>query len=340
MTRRRGAARGCSRSRSRRRTASWRPAPGSRAATRWSCRPSRPAGSTARFSSPYAGIDADDLLVLGEDRVPLPGAAAEEAVEVLEAPAGGPPVERSARSLLPVGRQVPLAEGGRVVAVVAQDPRQRRAIAGQRGGVARVAAGELADRAEADGMAVAAGEQGRPRRRADGRHVEAVVADAALGHPGVVRCLDRAAERARVAEAGVVDEHEQDVRRAIGRRRMPDQVPVRLRSGERPVDDPANGGRRMGRWLRSTTGMTAISSLVVWTRDPSHQGPFRRSGTRRLPSCALDADGSPLCSVPFRLGMDPMPRVSDSTGGGHHPIDLKPRRAVDVASGASINRGG
>ncbi len=182
-------------------------------------------------------IDADDLLVLGEDGVPLPGAAAQEAIEVLEAPAGWPAIERSSRPLLPVRREVPLAERRRVVAVIAQDARQRRAIPRERGGVPRIAARELAHRPETDGVTVATGQQRGPRRRADGRHVEPVVAHAAVGHPGVVGGLDRAAECARVSEARVVDEHEQDVRRTVRGRRMTDEVPVGLRAGERPVDD-------------------------------------------------------------------------------------------------------
>ena len=187
-------------------------------------------------------VDADDLLVLGKDGVPLPGAAAEEAIEVLEAPTRRPAVERPRRSLLPIRGQVPLAEGGGAVAVVAQDPRQRRAVAGQRGGVARVPARELADRAEADRVAIASGQQRCPGGRADGRDMEAVVAHAALGDARVVRRLDGAAEGARIAEAGVIDEHEQDVRRAVGRRRMADQVPVRLGAGQGLRDSP--GERR------------------------------------------------------------------------------------------------
>ena len=171
----------------------------------------------------------------------MAGAATEEAIEILESPACRPAVERPGRALLSVGRQVPLAEGGRAIAVVAQDARQRSAVARQRGGVAGVATRELAHGAEADRVAVAAGEQRRARRRADGRDMEAVVADAAVGHARVVRRLDRAAEGARVAEAGVVDEHEQDVRRPLGRRRMADQVPVRLRSGQRAIDCTREG---------------------------------------------------------------------------------------------------
>ena len=222
-------------------------------------------------------VDTDDLLVLGDDRVPLPGAAAEEAVEVLEAPAIRPAVEWSGRPLLAVGRQVPLAERRRAVAVVAQDRGQGRGVTRQRGGVARIAAGELAHGAEADRVAVAAGEQRRPGRRADGRDMEAVVADTALGHPGVVRGLDRAAERARVAEAGVVDEHEQDVRRTIGRRGMADEIPVRLGSGEGPVGDPAE--------RRAPDGQVAAIDvrhrrdlLLVHARPPQRDCVSRRLG--------------------------------------------------------------
>ena len=171
---------------------------------------------------------ADDLLVLGQARVPLARAAAEDAVEVVEAPAVGPPVERTRRALLTVRGQMPLAERRGAVAVVAQDPRQRRAVAGQDRRVARVAAGELTDRAEADGVVVAARQQGRSRRRAQRGDVEPVVAQPALGQAGVVRRLDRSTERAGVAEAGVVDEHQQHVRRAGWRFGAADQVPVRL----------------------------------------------------------------------------------------------------------------
>ena len=71
---------------------------------------------------------ADDLLVLGQAGVPLARAAAEEAVEVVEAPAVRPAVERPGGALLAVRGQVPLPERGGAVAVVAQDPRQRRTV--------------------------------------------------------------------------------------------------------------------------------------------------------------------------------------------------------------------
>ena len=142
-------------------------------------------------------LRSDDLLVLRQARVPLAGPAAEEAVEVVEPPAGRPAVERPGRALLPVGRQVPLAERRGAVAVVPQDTRQRRAIARKGGRVPGEPARELTDRAEADGVAVPPGQQRRPRRRAQRRDVEPVVPQAPLGHPRVVRRVDRPAEGAR-----------------------------------------------------------------------------------------------------------------------------------------------
>jgi hypothetical protein len=84
-------------------------------------------------------------------------------------------------------------------------------------------------------VVVAAGERRSARRRAHRRHVIAVVGEAALGDARHVRRRDRAAEGARVAEAGVVDQHEEDVRRALGRRRSHHQRPV----GDRLVEGAA-----------------------------------------------------------------------------------------------------
>ena len=181
------------------------------------------------------GRRADDLLVLSQARVPLPRASAEEAVEVVEAPADRPAVERPGGSLLAVRRQMPLPERRGAVPVVPQDPRKRNAVVRKEPRVAGERARELTDGTEADGMVVAAGQQRRPRGRAQRGHVEAVVPQAALGHPRVVRSLDRPAERRRIAEPGIVDQHQEHVGRAVGSAHVPDRVPVRLRALERPV---------------------------------------------------------------------------------------------------------
>ena len=164
-------------------------------------------------------------------------AAAEDPVEVVEAPAVRPPVERPGRALLAVGGQVPLPDGGRAVAVVPQDPRQRRAVPRQQRGVAREPTGELADRPEADRVVVPAGQQRRARGGAQRRDMEPVVAQPTLRDTRVVRRLDRAAEGARVPEPGVVDEDQEDVRRAFRRGRVSNEVPVGHRSVEGPIGD-------------------------------------------------------------------------------------------------------
>ena len=193
---------------------------------------------------------ADDLLVLGQARVPLARSPAEEAVEVVEPPAHGPAVERPGRALLSVRRQVPLAERGGAVAVVPEDSRERNAVIRDERRVAGEPGRELADRAEADRVAVAAGEERRPRRGAERGDVEAVVADTLVRHPRVVRCVDRAAEGCGIAETRVVDQHHQDVRGPIGSLDVADRLPVRLRAVERAFRDAAEG-RHADRQLAS-----------------------------------------------------------------------------------------
>ncbi len=178
---------------------------------------------------------ADDLLVLRQARVPLTRPAAEEPVEVIESPAGGPAVERPGGTLLAVRRQVPLAERRGAVPVVPQDSREWDAVVRDERRVARESGRELADRAEADRVAVAAGEQSRSRRRAQRCNVEAVVLQALVGRPGVVGRRDRPAEGRRIPEAGVVDQDQEDVRRTVWGRDVPDRLPVRLRAVERPL---------------------------------------------------------------------------------------------------------
>ena len=152
--------------------------------------------------------DAQRPVVLGDDGVVLAGGAAEEAPPVVEAPGLGPVVERTGRALHVVRREVPLAEAAGDVAVLLEDAREGGAGARLAGRVAGEGPRELGDGAEADAVLVAAGEQRRARRRAHGRHVEAVVRDAHVLHAREGRRVYRAAEAVDGAEAGVVDEDE------------------------------------------------------------------------------------------------------------------------------------
>ena len=182
---------------------------------------------------------ADGGLVLGDHRVVLARFAAEEPPEVVEPPAVRPAIERPRWSLLRVRGQVPLAERRGRVAVLLQDPRERRTVLRHQRAVARVSARELADLSESDRVMVPPGEHRRSRWGAEGGDVEPVVLQPAVGHPGQARRLDGSSERARCSEACVVDEHEQHIRRALGRLWRSDEVPIRLRPDERPVRHPA-----------------------------------------------------------------------------------------------------
>ena len=223
-----------------------------------------------------------DLLVLGDQRVVLARLAAEEAPVVVEPEAGRPAVEGPGRALLVVGRQMPLADGGGHIAVLLQDPRERRAVAGDGGVVAGERARELGDEAEADSVLVASREHRRPRWRAHRGDVEAVVAQSLVGHAREVRRVDRASERARVAKAGIVDQHEQHVRSALRRLDVHRLVPVRLRSLERLL---------RGRRRRAAAGSAASYGLLsrrssVCTSPVAAHVKLRRalSGTHPIPS--------------------------------------------------------
>ena len=66
-------------------------------------------------------LHLEGMGAFGELRVPLVGFAAEEAVEVVEALVGGPVVEGSGEGGFGVGDEVPLAEAGGGVAVLAEE---------------------------------------------------------------------------------------------------------------------------------------------------------------------------------------------------------------------------
>ena len=100
-------------------------------------------------------IDLDHAVV--DERIPLVGLAADEAVELVETLVGGPAVERARHAGLPRGGFVPLAEGAGAVAVEPQHFRQRRDAVRDLPGVAGEGRRGLHDRAGVGGVVVAAG---------------------------------------------------------------------------------------------------------------------------------------------------------------------------------------
>ncbi len=103
------------------------------------------------------------------------------------------------------------------VAVVEQDAADGRLVLGDDAVVAGEAGRLLRDHAEAHRVVVASRDQRGARRRAQRRREHAVVAQAFLCDAVHRRCRDHAAERARHAEAGVVGDDQEHVRRALRR---------------------------------------------------------------------------------------------------------------------------
>ena len=176
----------------------------------------------------------DELVVVDQVRIPLVGLAAEEAVEAIEALLQRPLLARRARGDVLLRHVVILAEPERAPAVVLEDLRHRRALERD----ASVRAGEavraLGDRRHAVQVMVAAGQQRGARRRAQRGRMPLRIAQAAVGQLLERRHVDAAAEGRPRGEAGVVVQHEQDVR-----------VPRRALSpaGTAP-SRPRNHGRR------------------------------------------------------------------------------------------------
>ncbi len=116
----------------------------------------------------------DVVVVADEVRGPVVGVALQEAVVALEAEAERPGVEGPGGRALPAWGEVPLADGHRRVAGVAQQPGERGGRLGQAGVVAGEGQRDVGQEAHPDGVVVAPGEERCPGRRAQRRDVEAV----------------------------------------------------------------------------------------------------------------------------------------------------------------------
>ena len=152
-------------------------------------------------------LDLDQPVV--DERIPLVGLAADEAVELVEALVRGPAIERSRHAGLPRGRLVPLAERAGAVAVEPQHLGEWRDAVRVLPGVAGKRRRRLHDRAGVDGVMVPPGLERVARRRAQRRRVEVVEAQSAAAPPDPSsacgwdrrRCSARRSRRRRSARS-------------------------------------------------------------------------------------------------------------------------------------------
>ena len=174
----------------------------------------------------------DVVVVADQVGRPVVGVALEEAVVALEPHPERPAVEGAGGRPLPARREVPLADGQGAVAGVAQQAGEGRRALGQPGGVAGVAHRQVGQKAHPHRVVVASGEERGPGRRAQGGHVEAVVAQPAVGQAVDVRRGDVRAEAPQLGEAGVVEDDGHHVGGTRGRLGLGGMDGRRLRDGE------------------------------------------------------------------------------------------------------------
>jgi hypothetical protein len=168
------------------------------------------------------------ILVLVDRRIPLVHLAADETVEIVKPQRVRPAAMRTDHARLRAGDVVVLADPGSRVSVVLQDAAHRSRVLRNDAGVAGKAGTRLHNDAGASGMVVVTSQQRGPGRRADGRRVEPVVAQAVLGQFRQHGSLTRTAKSTRRAEAGIVDENEQNVRRIFRCRTGHEEIRVGL----------------------------------------------------------------------------------------------------------------
>ena len=161
--------------------------------------------------------------------LPLVVLPADEAIERLETAAHRRPrIERAHGRGLPHRNLVALAELSGGVAVELQGHRQRSLGVRAQRAVARGRRRGLGDAAHSDRVMVPAAQHGRTRRCAQGCRVEPVVLQASRCELLGIRRRARTAEGARCAEAGVVDQDDQDVGGALRRQQGRDRRKCRI----------------------------------------------------------------------------------------------------------------
>ena len=178
----------------------------------------------------------DRVVVLEQRRHELMRLAAVKSVPALKAAPARPGVARRGRVGLVLGREVPLADGHRHVAVRGEDLGHEAVLARHSSPVAREADGEIGDSPHRVRVVVAAREQAGARSASTATWCGSWRA-APRPRPGVdVRRGDVGAVAPELGVADVVEHDDQHVRRTLGCRRL--RRPPRRRLPPTRTDDP------------------------------------------------------------------------------------------------------
>jgi hypothetical protein len=233
-----------------------------------------------------AGIVADQL------RRILIGLRIHEAIVAIEPAPERPAVEWTRGTGLGQRRDVPFAEHVVAVAVRPQHLGDGAGFACDLAAIARIAAVEIGEAADADGVMIASGQQCRTRRRAHRRGVEAGIAQARRRESIDGRRRDRRTVAAEIREADIVEQNDEDVRRAFWRagRGRPERGRV-LDIGT----DPCRAGASFARFIprhRQLPNTASWLAVIVETNREAVQLAFAVESTLTTRNPAMMGQGS------------------------------------------------
>ena len=156
---------------------------------------------------------ADDLVILDKDRIELACFTAEKSPEIIKAQRVRPAIERACRPLLRVGCKMPLADRSCVIAVdlknLCDGSRARRPVRA----VAWPTTDQFGDRAESNRMMIPSRKQSRARWRTKRSYMKSIITKSVRREFVERRRSNGTAKRGRITEAGIVNEHEKNIRR-------------------------------------------------------------------------------------------------------------------------------
>ena len=184
----------------------------------------------------------------------LVGFRIHESIEAIEAAPERPAVERTRCAGFSQRRDVPLAHHVVAVGMGSQHLGERSGLLCDLAAIAGKTAVEVRKAADTDGVVIAPRQQGRARRRAHGRGVEARVAQPLRCQTIDRRRLDRRAVATKIREADIIEEHNEDIRRAKRR------FGLRWPPGRRLLDGRADLALRMDGFACSGTVLSSDSA--------------------------------------------------------------------------------